>query len=141
MTALSPVERDCLACKGCGYVHPAPAGLSWCLCTTCDGLGRTWIDGAPSFGQKMTLADRKPGEIVTLGNGDRGRILSRSRNGTPTTSIALICDFTNIESQESTSYPSSVGVISVADMRWFKDDDDHSHSREDAADPMRKRTP
>lgn len=135
MTRLSPVEMDCQACGGGGWI----IGGMWATCRVCDGTGKAWIPGAPLFGCSMTLAARKPGEIVTLGNGDRGRILRHDKRPPKTTAIALIDDFDGTESYVSTNYPSCVGVVSVSDPRWFTDDDAHAHDRQDQTDPLRSR--
>lgn len=134
MSRLSPVERECTSCQGTGNCLDD----YWRRCPVCNGLRKVWMAGAPLFGCKITLGQRKPGEIVTIGNGDRGKILAHRRNGTPTTMIALIGEFSGLQSKESTTYPSCVGVISVSDPRWFYDDDRHADSREDETDPMRK---
>jgi hypothetical protein len=148
MTAISPVERQCADCQGTGCRIDDP----WQTCPACKRLGRVWRPGAPLYGCNMTLEDRNPGEIVTLGNGDRGRIVAhrgfrvargkRHYTGeTPTTMIALIGEFSGVESKTATSYPSCVGVVSVSDPRWFYDSDSHADDREDATDPMRRKTP
>lgn len=137
MSAISPVERECPDCKGVG-TRPDDA---WQSCPACKRLGRVWRDGAPGYGCKTTLSKCKPGEIATLGNGDRGKVLAHRRNGTPTTAIALIGEFSGVESKKPTMYPSCVGVVSVADPRWFYDTDSHADSREDATDPMRRTKP
>lgn len=81
MSRLSPVELDCPDCAGGGWL----IGSTWTVCARCDGKGKVWVVGAPSFGCKMTLGSRRLGEIVTLGNGDRGRILRHDKRATPTT--------------------------------------------------------
>ncbi len=134
MSRLSPVERDCPRCGGVGWERDD----MFKPCVMCDGIGRAWVEGAPLFGCKMVLGDRKVGEIVTIGNGERGRITRHDHRATPTTSVALIDEWTEKEADEATSYPSSVGISSVADPRWHKDDSGHAHSREDQADPIRK---
>lgn len=134
MSRISPVETVCPDCKGVG-TDPADA---WRSCATCGRLGKIWRPGAPLYGCKTTLAKCKPGEIATLGNGDRGKVLAHRKNGTPTTSIALIGDFSGEESKESTTYPSCVGVVSVSHPKWFYDDDSHAGSGEDQTDPMRR---
>lgn len=135
--ALSPVYRQCRACGGAGHIHPAPTGMSWLRCTSCDGVGHEWIDGAPLFGCKMLLSERRRGEIVTIGNGDRGRIQWHTKGARPITFISLIGDFDDRESTDVTMYPSCVGIISVADPRWY-DDSDQAGGRTDNEDPMRK---
>lgn len=137
MTRISPVERECPDCQGTGNTIADP----WVRCPTCKGLRKVWRPGAPRYGCKITLGQRKPGEIVTIGNGDRGKILAHRKNGTPTTMIALIGEFSGLESKESTTYPSCVGVISVAHQNWFYDDDAHANDREDETDPMRRMKP
>lgn len=92
------------------------------------------------FDCTMTLAKRKVGEIVTLGNGDRGRVLAHDRREPQTTRLGLIGDFDDVESHTPTTYPSCVGVSSVADPRFFHDDAGHEKSHEDVTDPMRKRS-
>jgi hypothetical protein len=134
MSRISPVERECSDCQGTGR----KIDDSWAFCSACDGIGKVWRAGAPRYDCKITLAQRKPGEIVTLGNGDRGKILAHRKNGTPTTIIALIGDFSGEESKQSTTYPSCVGVASVSHPNWFYDEDNHAGSGEDQTDPMRK---
>jgi len=132
---MSPVERSCPPCGGTGWT---PVASSWPeLCAACDGIGRCWIDGAPSFGCKMKLSQRKVGEVVELGNGDRGRIMWHAKG---TTFVALIGDFSGVEDDQPTSYPSATGVRSVTDPRWHKDDNDHGADRADESDPLRGRT-
>jgi hypothetical protein len=134
LSRLSPVERDCPRCGGVGWERDD----MFKLCLDCGGVGKTWIPGAPGFGCKIVLGKRKVGEIVTLGNGDRGRIVRHDKRGAPRTSVALIGDFDDIQAEEATSYPSATGVVSVSDPRWHDDDSGHAHSREDQADPIRK---
>lgn len=133
MSRLSPVEVDCALCAGGGWI----IGDGWVLCRACDGSGKAWVPGAPSYGCKILLGSRKLGEIVMLGNGDRGRIVRHDKRSPATTSIALIGDFDGQESSYPTSYPSIVGVVSVSDPRWFTDDKGHAHGRQDATDPLR----
>lgn len=81
-----------------------------------------------------------PGEIVTLGNGDRGRLLWHSPRKNPTTSyLALIGDFDDAEDKNPTAYPSCVGVSSVGVPRMRGSDDDHRGDRGvDDMDPMQR---
>lgn len=131
MSNLSPVEVPCPACAGCGTPY-------WNLCRTCDGTGRAWAPGAPSYGCVITLADRKVGEIVVIGNGDRGRIVRHIKRGAPMTYVIPIDDFVG-ESSTARPYPSCTGVASVADRRWASDDSDHQGQRLDDQDPIRRR--
>lgn len=124
----------CPTCKGCGF------NLEGETCQPCRRLGRVWLPGGPLFGCQMTLEDRNPGEIVTLGTGHRGRIVSQNENGSPTTQIALIGEFDGVEDTVSTSFPSSVGVLSVS-VDTYKREDVHGRSRgrEDHLDPLQRR--
>lgn len=132
---LSPVHRICDSCKGYGH---APDHR---MCAECDGIGRVWIPGGPSFGCKMTLADRRVGEIVTLGNGDRGRVARHCRRGEPTTEIALIDELFETESEETTSYPSVTGVISTMPSNARSEDTGgQTRSRHDHLDPLQRET-
>lgn len=133
MAVISPVERECSACQGVGRPKADP----WVTCGKCKGNGREWRPGAPGYGCKITLADRRVGEIVELGNGDRGRIVRHDLRTPETTSIALIGDFDGVESRHPISYPSSVGVVSVSDPRWFSADD-HNKDNQDAGDPLQR---
>lgn len=126
----SPVHEDCAACGGYGRTPP-----TWQRCPICDGIGLVFVAGAPLFGCTMTLDKRKPGEIVTLGNGDRGRIIRHDKRGTPSTEIALIDDLFDVEDREPTRYPSSVGVRSVSSPAWFRVD---VHDKTDALDPLQR---
>lgn len=134
MSRLSPVEIDCPACC---FGHPVDD--PWATCWVCDGMGRTWIDGAPLFGCQKTLKSCKVGEIATLGNGDRGRVLRHDKRATPTTALALISEWDGSESTTPTGYPSCVGVVSVADPRWFRDDSGHAREHVDETDPIRRK--
>lgn len=133
----------CALCAGTGKSAPTPASL-WPLCSRCAGVGRTWVAGAPSFDCKLTLADREPGEVVTLGNGDRGRILwhmpRKAKKVRPqTTFLGLIGEFDEIESYDPISYPSCVGVATVDVSRAVVDRDAHAGERElDYNDPVHR---
>jgi hypothetical protein len=133
---MSPVHMRCTVCRGNhGRLPP-----DWALCTRCDGLGYEWVPGAPAFGCMITLAERRPGEVVVLGNGDRGRILRHDRRGTPTTILGLIGDFDGQEDTDGTWYPSCVGVASVASPVWLKDPNaGHVSDGSDILDPLRKK--
>lgn len=138
---MTSVLRQCRSCSGTGSAPSTPASL-WPLCAGCQGVGKTWIVGAPDFGCSITLADRDPGEIVTLGNGDRGRILwhvpRKSKKVRPeTTFVGLIGEFDEIESHAPVSYPSCVGVSTVDWSRAVVDGDAHAGEREiDYNDPV-----
>jgi hypothetical protein len=90
----------------------------------------------------ITLADRDPGEIVTLGNGDHGRILWHMPRKTKkikpdTTFVGIIGDFDGVESHEPVAYPSCVGVSTVDWSRAIVDRDAHSGERTpDYNDPI-----
>lgn len=135
----------CERCAGAGYVWPPPPPDAWLRCAVCRGLGEVWERGAPSYGCQITLADREPGEIVTLGNGQRGRILwhapKKDRKVVPeTTFVGLISDFDGVETHEPVPFPSCVGVASVAIERTGGDADDHLGDRSaDPLDPMARR--
>lgn len=133
---MSPAERPCLACLGAGRIPP-----DWALCPTCDGLMRTWLEGGPTFGCKLTLATCRPGEIVILGTGDRGRVVRHCKRGTPSTDLALIDEFDDAEQPEPTSFPSIVGVLSVSVASWSHEDlAGESKSRGDYLDPLQRKT-
>lgn len=134
MPNISPAEQECPSCKGCGF------DLAGDTCPPCGRLGRIWLPGGPLFGCQMTLGDREIGEVVTLGTGHRGRIVRQNENGTPTTSIALIGDFDGVEERNSTTFPSAVGVLSVAvDSYVRKERRGRGNSREDHLDPLQRR--
>jgi len=112
-------------------------GDPWTTCATCGQLGRVWAAGAPGYGCSSTLADRDPGEIVTLGNGERARILwhmpRRRKKVVPQfTFLGMIDDITDIESYSPIGYPSCIGVLSV-DLSRMKVEDE-SHEREKSID-------
>lgn len=130
---LSPVQRLC-DCGGFGRRPP-----NWKLCPDCDGIGRVFIEGGPLFGCKMTLAGQKPGEVVTLGNGDRGRIVRHIRRGTPTTELAVIDAFYGTEDIDPTWYPSSTGVSSVESQRPVYDMANGIRAGE-VHDPLQRKT-
>lgn len=136
-----PVYVDCSACDGDCFRFD---GLIMQRCRACDGLGRQWAPGAPTYGCTVTLADREPGEIVTLGNGQRAKILwhmpRRRRGQLPeTTFLDILADFSEAESLVPVPYPSCVGVASVDAARAVLDRE--AHEREvDPNDPMQRHT-
>lgn len=109
---LTPIEKLCPDCSG--------YSSGWKLCKTCDGIGRVFIEGAPSFGCKLTLEDCEPGQEVTLGTGDRGRVLSHCQRGTPTTEVILFDPMYEDWQETSTRYPSSTGVVIVLSTAWHR---------------------
>jgi hypothetical protein len=130
---LSPVQQLCTECNGYGRT-----GFE--LCRSCDGIGRTWIAGGPAFGCRLTLADTKRGQIATLGNGDRGRVLRHCERG-PFTELMLLDPMFDTEDTEPTRYPSETGVISMSAAAWFADDKGgHKSDGEDQVDPLHRRT-
>jgi len=132
---LSPVQMLCPDCRGFGH---APDGA---VCRSCGGIGRTWVEGGPSFGCRMKLADRKVGEVVTLGNGDRGRVVRHNKRGTPTTELALIEEFFETEAAEPTSYPSATGVASSLPANAKSENTTgQTRSRHDQVDPLQRET-
>ena len=141
---MTAVRVQCPVCHGGCYIHPAPAPHAWLRCAACDGIGTTWAAGAPAFDCSTTLADRDPGEVVTLGNGDRGRILwhmpRRTRKQRPdTTFLGLFDDFTDRETHDPIPYPSCVGVLTVDVTRARADDDAHAGERGvDYNDPVHR---
>lgn len=107
-------------------------------CAGCSGIGRVWIEGGPSFGCKMLLGTRKRGEVVTLGNGDRGRVVRHSQRG-PTTTLALIDPMLDCESDDHTEYPSETGVRSTMPALAVKDDEaGQTKARHDYVDPLQR---
>lgn len=133
----------CPTCAGIGVVSPTHASL-WPVCATCDGSGRTWAPGAPGYELEQTLADRVPGEVVTLGNGDMGKIawhMPRKTNKVkPETTFLLEVDpFTGAEDSRPVSYPSCVGVASVDVSRAKVEDVSHAGGRDlDLNDPVHR---
>ncbi|HEX6022537.1 MAG TPA: hypothetical protein VFZ00_11120 [Solirubrobacter sp.] len=124
--------------------HDGPIGIR--RCSKCDGLGRQWAPGAPAYGCTVTLADLEPGEIVTLGNGQRAKILwhqPRKRRGVvvETTFIDLLEDgFFERETLNPVPYPACIGVASVDAPRTVSDREAHDRDRtEDPNDPMQRR--
>lgn len=105
----------------------------------CNGIGKTWIPGGPSFGCKLVLAKCRPGEIVVLGTGERGRVIRHVKRGTPSTDVALIGDFDDLEEETPTSYPSVVGVASISVGQGRPQDiAGQVRSRTDHLDPLQK---
>ncbi len=137
---MTAVYVTCPDCNGAGGRYAAP----WDRCVPCGGIGRTWTPGAPAFGCVIKLADRDPGEIVTLGNGDRGRILwhmpRRKKKVVPeTTFLGLLDEFTDRESYTPTMYPACVGVSTVDESRRVVDLESHDRDREiDYNDPVQR---
>lgn len=137
------VYVTCPTCAGHGWMIGLTAGAGWSLCRTCDGLERVWAPGAPSYGLTVELGHRVPGEIVTLGNGDRGRILWHSPRGKdkkhpPTTTFLGLIDDFGFEDNSPTRYPSCVGVSTVTAARGRGDDDHLGDRGGDAGDPMQR---
>lgn len=128
-------------CSACLNIRLEVSGV----CRACDGLGRVFAPGAPSFGCSVTLADRWPGEIVTLGNGDRVKILWHMPRKKPkqvpeTTFLDILDPFTELESYRPVPYPSSIGVSAVDVSREPTDMKTHERERSvDISDPLRKR--
>lgn len=139
---MTTVERECPLCRGSG-VSTGPRSL-WPLCASCGGIGRTWLPDAPDFGCRTTLADRDPGEVVTLGNGDQGKILwhmpRKTKKVRPhTTFLGLFGEFDGSESHNPVAYPSCVGVASVDVSRTIVDHDAHAGERDvDINDPVHR---
>ncbi len=132
---MTPVQIQCPHCRGLGYSYPPPI----VTCRICDGTRRVWAAGAPSYGCEIVLGDRVPGEVVTLGNGDHGRILWHWRSGTPTTYLGLISEFDGYESHRPVRYPSCIGVASVSVSRMSGDTKTHAQDRSvDIDDPMQR---
>lgn len=144
-----PVYVDCAACGGNCHVVIIGAGdiVGQTLrCIACGGLGRQWAAGAPAFGCTITLADREPGEIVTLGNGQRAKILwhqpRRRPKVKPETTFVDILDTSDFFERETfvpIPYPSCVGVASVDAPRAVLDREAHDRDRtEDPNDPVQR---
>lgn len=137
------VYSRCGYCNGFGFVHPAPAGLSWLSCSACDQVGRVWAPGAPRYGCAAALADVEPGELVTLGNGDTGRVLwhqpRRAKKSIPvTTWIAPVDQFDGVESHRPVAYPSVVGVRGFVSAS-VPSDDHYGARGADQEDPLLRR--
>lgn len=128
-----------VACENCdGGCHVLGEDGAYHRCSACDGLGRQWAPGAPAYGCKITLADREPGEVVTLGNGQRAKILWHMPRKKPkvtpeTTFLDILVEFHETETYIPVAYPSCVGVASVDVARAVTDRE--AHDRERAADP------
>lgn len=131
---LTPVEMLCPACQGFGKIFTVGASE---FCQACKCIGRVYIEGGPSFGCKYTLEDCKPGQIVTLGNGDRGRVIQHVRRGKPTTEVALIEPMFEEEATATTTYPSETGVASMS-ASWWKKTEGGNRAREDHLDPLQQ---
>lgn len=138
---MSSVHAICSACSGSGGAF---GDDRWVRCAECDGLGTSWAQGAPSYGCKTTLGDTTPGEIITLGNGDQGRVLwhmpRRTKKIRPEiTFLGLIEPFTELETHTPIRYPSCVGVSSVDVSKNTADDSAHANERNvDLSDPVQR---
>lgn len=144
---MSSVYVTCTDCRGDGGAFGISSsfdGSWWIRCSACDGLGRVWAPGAPVYGCATVLGDATAGEIVTLGNGDQGRVRwhipRRTKKVRPEiTFIGLIEPFTEIESQNPIPYPSCVGVSSVDVSRTAVEDVAHANERHiDLSDPVQR---
>lgn len=135
------VYATCSACNGAGGRYAEP----WDRCAACDGLGRQWAPGAPTFGCSVMLADREPGEIVTLGTGQRVKILwhmpRKTKKVRPeTTFVDVLSEFYEAETYIPVPYPSCVGVSSVDASVAAGDSNAHGGERAvDVNDPMQRR--
>lgn len=133
------VHIPCPICSGAGG-RIADAG--WVRCTSCDGIGRGWAGGAPLYGCSITLADRDPGEIITLGTGEQARILwhmpRKTKKVRPeTTFLGMIGEFDGVESYDPVAFPSCVGVATVDSSRSIVDREAHDREKTlDYSDPM-----
>lgn len=136
---LSPVQRLCPSCHGHGR-----QGFDLCQFPGCDGVGRVYIEGGPSFGCRLTLADCKRGQIVTLGTHDRGRLVRHGWRGVDVdgpprwTELALIDPLFETEATALTWYPSETGVAS-ASVTMKSGDRRGDRSRADHVDPLQQR--
>ena len=132
------VHVRCPDCAGVGYDDRGDT------CARCGRIGRAWAPGAPSYGCDQSLADRDPGEVVTLGNGDRGKILwhmpRKTKKVRPeTTFMGLLDEFTDVESHRPIGYPSCIGVASVEFSRQPADRKSHDGERSvDYNDPVHR---
>lgn len=138
---LSPVQRLCPECRGLGRQD-----FDLCRYPGCDGVGRVFIEGGPSFGCRLTLAGCQRGQIVTLGNRDRGRLLRHiwrgaDMDGPPRdTELLLIEPFFETEATEATWYPSCTGVLS-ASVTLKSQARRGNRGRADHLDPLQQRRP
>lgn len=132
------VYVPCSSCRGSGRV--AFEIMESGRCPRCDGLGRQWAAGAPSYGCSVTLADRYPGEIVTLGTGHRAKILwhmprKKPKQRPEATFVDLLEEFTDAETYKAVGYPSCVGVSEVIMSRVAEAG---AHVRGDEGDPLQR---
>jgi hypothetical protein len=148
-SAVIPVYVPCAVCRGSCRVSVVKVlggvtSTEMLRCWSCDGLGRQWAPGAPAYGCEIALADRVPGEIVTLGNGQRAKIQwhmpRKTKKVRPeTTFLSLIAEFTDEEGQDRVPYPSCIGVLSVDLVRATIDHGAHDGERaEDLTDPVHR---
>lgn len=145
-----PVYVPCASCGGNCHVQVFAVGFDSPIgvrrCSTCDGLGRQWAPGAPAYGRTVILADREPGEIVTLGNDQRAKILWHQPRKRPkvtpeTTFLDLLdtSDFFERETFKPVPYPSCIGVSSVDAPRTAGDREAHDRERAaDLGDPLQR---
>lgn len=137
-----PVYVPCAACRGDGSVAGFDVHFAMLVviqrCRACDGLGRQWAPGAPAYGCEVTLADREPGEVVTLGNGQRVKILwhmprKRPKVTPETTFVDVLTEFYEAETFNAVPYPSCIGVARVDNPKVVADRE--AHDRDRVADP------
>lgn len=141
------VYVPCSACDGDCHIDVQVgygSGIDRQRCQSCGGLGRQWAAGAPAYGCTIALADREPGEVVTLGNGQRVKILwhmprKRPKVRPETTFVDILTEFYESETFIPVPYPSCVGVASVDVARAVADREAHDRERaEDPNDPVQR---
>lgn len=139
MRPLPPGMRTCPTCKGDGVCSDL-----WSRCKPCDGIGHVWKPGGPKFGCSLSLGEREPGEIVTLGSGERARIawhIPKPTKKIPavTTFVHLFDDFDEeYELPNPVPVSSVIGVRSVATTKPHVEDDGTGHKDADIIDPLNR---
>lgn len=103
-----------------------------------------WAPGAPAFDCQQTLAELAAGTVVTLGSGDRVRILwhmpRKTKKQIPeVTFVGEIDEFTDREHHDPIPVPSCVGVLEVHESHAAGDLDAHAGERNiDLSDPVHR---
>lgn len=131
----------CIACNGCGVPSTAMRGSTWRVCVPCDGVGRVWLPGGPSFGAIAGTLDMvDPGQLARIGPDASVTVKVFAHNPKPAKGVRPIVTMVRIVDEwddslsEPIPMPSCVGVHSkIAPTQQIKE-----HDGVDIGDPLVK---